>query len=137
MSAPTVRGRWLGCWYLYRVFATGIKRGEGDRFCLLPPSHGHSSTKLSGQLVEILKMARPLRIEFPGAIYHVTSRSDRREPIVLGDDDRGDLPIVLGQALHRFDARAPACRAPVGLVGPTHGGVRSCLLPPLDKMVWQ
>jgi hypothetical protein len=23
-------------------------------------------------------MARPLRIEFPGAIYHVTSRGDRR-----------------------------------------------------------
>ncbi len=26
-------------------------------------------------------MARPLRIEFPGAIYHVTSRGDRREAI--------------------------------------------------------
>ncbi|NEV65280.1 transposase, partial [Thiorhodococcus minor] len=25
-------------------------------------------------------MARPLRIEFPGALYHVTSRGDRREP---------------------------------------------------------
>lgn len=53
-------------------------------------------------------MARPLRIEFPGAIYHVTSRGDRREPIVLGDDDREDLLIVLGQALHRFDACALA-----------------------------
>jgi hypothetical protein len=26
-------------------------------------------------------MSRPLRIEFPGADYHVTSRGDRREPI--------------------------------------------------------
>ncbi|MGH8480653.1 MAG: addiction module toxin RelE, partial [Gammaproteobacteria bacterium] len=26
-------------------------------------------------------MARPLRIEFPGAVYHVTSRGNRREPI--------------------------------------------------------
>ena len=26
-------------------------------------------------------MARPLRIEFPGAVYHVTSRGDRREAI--------------------------------------------------------
>ena len=26
-------------------------------------------------------MARPLRIEFDGALYHVTSRGDRREPI--------------------------------------------------------
>lgn len=33
-------------------------------------------------------MARPLRIEFPGAVYHVTSRGDRREPIFeyLGSD---------------------------------------------------
>ena len=46
-------------------------------------------------------MARPLRIEFPGAVYHVTSRGDRREPIVLGDEDREDLLGVLGQALQR------------------------------------
>ena len=26
-------------------------------------------------------MSRPLRIEFPGAVYHVTSRGDRREAI--------------------------------------------------------
>ena len=26
-------------------------------------------------------MNRPLRIEFPGAVYHVTSRGDRREAI--------------------------------------------------------
>jgi putative transposase len=30
-------------------------------------------------------MSRPLRIEFPGAIYHVTSRGDRREPIYQDD----------------------------------------------------
>ena len=40
-------------------------------------------------------MARPLRIEFPGAVYHVTSRGDRREPIVLGDEDCEDLLGVL------------------------------------------
>jgi hypothetical protein len=41
-------------------------------------------------------MARPLRIEFPGAVYHVTSRGDRREPIFVDDEDRrallGDHP---------------------------------------------
>jgi hypothetical protein len=26
-------------------------------------------------------MSRPLRIEFPGAAFHLTSRGDRREPI--------------------------------------------------------
>ncbi len=33
-------------------------------------------------------MARPLRIEYPGAIYHVLSRGDRREAIVRDDADR-------------------------------------------------
>ena len=33
-------------------------------------------------------MARPLRLEFPGAVYHVTARGDRQEPIFEGDDDR-------------------------------------------------
>jgi putative transposase len=33
-------------------------------------------------------MSRPLRIEFPGAVYHVTARGDRREPICKDDEDR-------------------------------------------------
>ena len=49
-------------------------------------------------------MARPLRIEFPGAVYHVTSRGDRREPIFVDDTDRRALLDVLGTDLDRFDA---------------------------------
>ena len=49
-------------------------------------------------------MSRPLRIEFPGAIYHVTSRGDRREPIFDGDADRHGLLAVIAQAMERFDA---------------------------------
>ncbi len=33
-------------------------------------------------------MARKLRIEYSGAIYHVMSRGDRREPIFKDDFDR-------------------------------------------------
>jgi len=33
-------------------------------------------------------MARPLRLEYAGAIYHVTSRGDRREAIYDDDIDR-------------------------------------------------
>lgn len=33
-------------------------------------------------------MARPLRIEFAGALYHVTSRGDGQEDIYLDDTDR-------------------------------------------------
>ena len=53
-------------------------------------------------------MSRPLRIEFPGAIYHVTSRGDRREPIFDGDEDRRALLTVLAQAMDRFDAQVLA-----------------------------
>jgi putative transposase len=49
-------------------------------------------------------MARPLRIEFPGAIYHVTSRGDRREAIFEDDVDRNVFLTTLSQALVRFDA---------------------------------
>ena len=53
-------------------------------------------------------MSRPLRIEFPGAIYHVTSRGDRREPIFEDDDDRVNFLAVIAQAMSRFDAVALA-----------------------------
>lgn len=49
-------------------------------------------------------MSRPLRIEFPGAVYHVTARGDRREPIFENDSDRATLLQILGDALLRFDA---------------------------------
>jgi putative transposase len=49
-------------------------------------------------------MSRPLRLEFPGALYHVTGRGDRREPIFEDDQDRQSLLDVLGLALERFDA---------------------------------
>ncbi len=51
-------------------------------------------------------MVRPLRIEYPGAVYHVTARGDRREPIAKDDTDRARFLDVLGQALQRFDAQA-------------------------------
>ena len=33
-------------------------------------------------------MARPLRIEFPGAVYHITSRGNERKAIFRDDQDR-------------------------------------------------
>jgi hypothetical protein len=35
-------------------------------------------------------MARPVRIQFPGALYHVTSRDDRREAIYEDGADRAE-----------------------------------------------
>jgi hypothetical protein len=36
----------------------------------------------------ICVMPRPLRIEYAGAIYHVTHRGDRREMICVDETDR-------------------------------------------------
>jgi putative transposase len=46
-------------------------------------------------------MARPIRIEYPGAIYHVLSRGDRREPIFLDEGDCHDFIKTLGQACQK------------------------------------
>ncbi|MGI8435429.1 MAG: transposase [Chthoniobacterales bacterium] len=43
-------------------------------------------------------MARPLRIEYAGARYHVMSRGDRREDIFLDDGDRAQFLTMVGRA---------------------------------------
>jgi putative transposase len=53
-------------------------------------------------------MSRPLRIEFPGAIYHITSRGDRRESIYHDDEDRAAQLAIVAQAMERFDAQVLA-----------------------------
>ena len=46
-------------------------------------------------------MARPLRIEYPGAIYHVLSRGDRREAIFRTEADRKLFLDLLDQTCRR------------------------------------
>ena len=43
-------------------------------------------------------MARKLRIQYPGAIYHVLNRGDRREDIFADDQDRKCFQDALAQA---------------------------------------
>jgi len=47
-------------------------------------------------------MARPLRIEFPDALYHVTSRGNERRPIFNDDVDRQMFLIFLSRTVKRF-----------------------------------
>jgi len=47
-------------------------------------------------------MARSLRIEYPGAVYHVTSRGNGREAIFLSDEDRWLFLAVLAQVVDRL-----------------------------------
>jgi|CXWL01.1.fsa_nt_gi hypothetical protein len=44
-------------------------------------------------------MARPLRIEFPGALYHVTARGNARQDLFLDDEDRQQFLTVLAPGL--------------------------------------
>ena len=48
-------------------------------------------------------MARPLRIEFPGAVYHVTSRGNGRQKIFLDDGDNRKFLELFGRTLERFN----------------------------------
>ncbi|MCS6771295.1 MAG: transposase, partial [Kiritimatiellae bacterium] len=46
-------------------------------------------------------MARKIRVEYPGAIYHVMNRGDRREPIFWDDQDREEFLIALGEVCEK------------------------------------
>jgi REP element-mobilizing transposase RayT len=53
-------------------------------------------------------MARKTRIEFPGAMYHVLDRGDRREAIFLDDEDRRQFVRTLGETCARTGWRIHA-----------------------------
>ena len=46
-------------------------------------------------------MLRKLRVQYPGAIYHVMSRGDRREDIFLDDVDRQDFLKTLAETCQK------------------------------------
>lgn len=48
-------------------------------------------------------MARPLRIELHGGLYHITSRGDRREDIFIDDADRRQWLTLLGEVCARYN----------------------------------
>ncbi len=53
-------------------------------------------------------MARPLRIEFPGAFYHLTERGDRREAIYEDDVDRIAFLDLVAEVVERLRWRCHA-----------------------------
>jgi len=48
-------------------------------------------------------MSRPLRLEFPHALYHITARGDRQEAIYEDDTDRHLFLEILGDAVADFN----------------------------------
>ncbi len=47
-------------------------------------------------------MARPIRLEFAGATYHITTRGMEEMPVFLDDEDRAQFLAVLGEVVARF-----------------------------------
>ncbi len=48
-------------------------------------------------------MARPLRIEYPGALYHITSRGNARQDIFIDDADRQMFLSVFADVVDRYN----------------------------------
>ncbi|MHB8790478.1 MAG: transposase [Desulfobulbaceae bacterium] len=47
-------------------------------------------------------MARPLRVQYPGALYHVTSRGNERKAIFKDDADRREFLRILAQSVDTY-----------------------------------
>ncbi len=48
-------------------------------------------------------MSRPLRIQYPGAVYHITHRGNERGPIFRDDADRRQFLVILSRSLSTYD----------------------------------
>lgn len=59
-------------------------------------------------MVSAEAMARPLRIGYEGAHYHVTTRGNERKAIFRDDTDRWKFIEFLGRAVEQFDIRVHA-----------------------------
>jgi hypothetical protein len=57
-------------------------------------------------------MARPLRVEFPGELYHVTARGNGRLAIFVDDSDRERFLVVLASVVGNA-AVPPSARASI------------------------
>ena len=73
-------------------------------------SKSTGSAKAQGQVQKrclisdkLFCMSRPVRIQFEGALYHITSRGDRREAIYKDDEDRSAFLKTLGEVTETFN----------------------------------
>ncbi len=48
-------------------------------------------------------MSRPLRIEYPGAVYHITSRGNEKKPVFKDDQDRDNFLNTLQHVNKRYN----------------------------------
>ena len=48
-------------------------------------------------------MSRPLRLDYPGGVFHITCRGNERRPTFLDDGDREHFLHLLGKTVARFE----------------------------------
>lgn len=48
-------------------------------------------------------MSRPLRIQYPGAIYHITARGNAKKSIFSDDQDREQFLFILANTMEKFN----------------------------------
>jgi REP element-mobilizing transposase RayT len=53
-------------------------------------------------------MARPIRVEFPGAVYHVMARGNERREVFRDDQDRKRFLETLAETVRQFGLRLHA-----------------------------
>jgi hypothetical protein len=72
----------------------GLQKGSAHSLVRFP---------LTSQLrvMSFQMMPRRLRVQYPGAIYHIMSRGDREEDIFLDDVDRQDFLKTLAEACQK------------------------------------
>lgn len=67
------------------------------------PTHNNVSYDYQNHRQGRLLMSRPLRIEYAGAVYHITSRGNARSNIYNNDSDRKSFIELLSQTCKRFN----------------------------------
>jgi putative transposase len=72
-------------------------------------------------------MARPLRVEYPGAYYHVVNRGNYRQKTFINDRDREKFLEYLQKASERFSVIIHTSINKTQTESATRGGHRRCL----------
>lgn len=97
---------------MVRMAQTSTGSQEHARTCMGSNIHGvtymgsgREHRKIDVYSTPLHSMTRPLRLEFPNALYHVTLRGDRREAIIEDDDDDDRLRFleILGMVVVDFN----------------------------------
>src|SRR5260221_943040 len=93
-----------------------VKRAKGDPEKVRVARLLRQETTMKGSVLSIVlfeldlvsypvlaPMARKVRVQYPGAIYHVMNRGDHREPIFSSNKDRELFLKTLGEASEKTD----------------------------------